>query len=161
MASIQLTYSLRYTLLPVIPTFIVFFLAILFTPPPHPVFTIHIYGPQLHGRISTASPLKRVDIACLQYPWPISGWIETRPIRWAMFGCVVVHENTARWRSLNLSPKERAEEEARRRVWREEWGRKSWVGKKLSEMMTELLYVGTGARFLILGGVVLLCMAVL
>ena len=84
-----------------------------------------------------------------------------RPIRWAMLGCVIVHENTARWRSLNLSRKEKVAEEAGRRAWREEWEQKCWVGRKLGEMMTEYSYLGTGTRIMTFIGLVLVGMAVL
>ncbi|KAH7403642.1 hypothetical protein BKA64DRAFT_457820 [Cadophora sp. MPI-SDFR-AT-0126] len=157
---VRLVYSLRYTLIPVIPVFFIFFLAILFTPPPHPIYTIRIPGPKLQGKFPP-SPWKPADIAHLQYPWPVSGWIEVRPIRWIMSGCVVIHEGSARWRLMNLSQKERVEWEAERRLWRKEWKRKSWVGKQFRELVTELSYVGTGARVTILLLFVLLCMGVL
>ena len=78
-----------------------------------------------------------------------------------MLGCVVVQEDTARWRSLNFSAKEKVAEEARRRAWREQWEQKSWVGRKLSEMMRELSYVGYGARIMVFVGLALVGVAVL
>ncbi|KAH6718909.1 hypothetical protein BKA61DRAFT_596403 [Leptodontidium sp. MPI-SDFR-AT-0119] len=162
-SSIQLVYSLRYTLLPVVPIFILFLIAIFFTPPQHPPYTIYIPGPRLNAGQSMSSPLKPAEIAwrrSLQYPWPISGWVEVKPVRWAMGGCLVFREFTPRWKSTSLSRKEIREMNVRIQARNAEWKRRSWVRRKFGEMVREFEYVGIGARFLIFGGLVLVCMAI-
>ncbi|KAH7329958.1 hypothetical protein BKA65DRAFT_46677 [Rhexocercosporidium sp. MPI-PUGE-AT-0058] len=163
-SSIQLTYSLRYTLLPIVPMFMIFFTAIFFTPPKHPLYTIYIPGSRLQAGETMCSPLIPGEIAwrrSLQYKWPISGWIEVKPVRWTMVGCVVVHEFSPRWRSSGLSSEEIRETNVKIRARNIEMREMSWVRRKFGEMMAEFSYIGTGARFMIFGGLLLICMAVL
>ncbi|KAG4429459.1 hypothetical protein IFR05_015059 [Cadophora sp. M221] len=163
-SSIQLIYSLRYTLLPVVPIFFIFLIAIFFTPPPKPIRTIYIPGERLSPGQSMSSPLKPAEIewrCSLQYPWPISGWIEVKPVRWDMVGCVVVREFTQRWKAACMSRAEIRQMNVRRRASNAEWEKRSWVRRTFAKMVWNFEYVGNGARFLIFGGPVLVGLAVL
>ncbi|KAL2066842.1 hypothetical protein VTL71DRAFT_1266 [Oculimacula yallundae] len=164
-SSIQIAYALRYTLLPVLPIIFIFILIIIFTPPPNPLITLRLPGPKISIQQINTPPTgsELTYYKSIQYPWPISGWIEKKPMRYMLNGCVVVWEGSERWEASALWRKQGSVRKRRSSARKRQLEKPSWVVRMWMEVRTNWATVGRGARVGIgIGiGVVLLGMAIL